>query len=422
MRRSVLAAGFVAVVSLAVGTGAGAGAEATEPGDSYVAEWDAIGSAAFTDAALSPAEGHIIFTYVSVAVYDAVMAVTREYRPFLVDVEAPEGADPEAAVATAAHVVLAEHLPAQRGTILDPAYSASLDSIPDGEAKTDGVDVGAQVAEALISMRREDGFRAAASYSPPDPLVPGVWLPTAPVPAIGAYLGQMRPFALKSAEQFRPQGPPALKSRRWARDYTEAKQVGAATSTTRTAAQAVSARFWAEAPVQQARASFRLFLAEHDLDVVEAARFMAMVSVVYGDAFIACFDAKYHFAFWRPTTAIRAGETDGNTRTAADAGWAPLLAGVPNHPEYPSAHACITPAAGIVAAKFLRTAQIDFTVPSLTGLGDRSYEKAKDLTDDVGDARVWGGIHFRSAVDDGTWIAHRTANYVLARHFTVLEQ
>ena len=143
---------------------------------------------------------------------------------------------------------------------------------------------------------------------------------------------------------------------------------------------------------------------------------MAMISVTYADAVIACFEAKYHYPFWRPITAVRAGDTDGNRRTIGDAAWSPLL-GTPNHPEYPSAHSCITPAGGIVIARFLGTNRIDFTVPSVTGLGDRHFATVKELRDEVGNARVWGGIHYRSAVRDGSKIARKTANYVLGHAF-----
>jgi hypothetical protein len=168
--------------------------------------------------------------------------------------------------------------------------------------------------------------------------------------------------------------------------------------------------------VQQTHAAFRLFIQNHHLDVFDAARFMAMTGVTYADAFIACFDAKYHFAAWRPITAVRAGDTDGNPATVADPTWTPLLA-TPNHPEYPSAHSCVTPIAGIVVSRFLGTSNIDYTVPSLTGLGDRHFSTLGDLVSDVGDARVWGGIHFRFSVEDGIAIAKHTAAYVLDRHF-----
>jgi hypothetical protein len=169
--------------------------------------------------------------------------------------------------------------------------------------------------------------------------------------------------------------------------------------------------------VQQGHNALRRFVGEHDLDVGDAARFMAMVSVTFADAQIACYDAKYHYAFWRPITAIRAGDTDGNDATVGDAAWSPLLPATPNHPDYPSAHSCITPTVGLVIARFLGTGQIDLTIPSLTGLGDRHYATATALTDDVSNARIWGGIHFRSAVEDGTDIARRTAHYMLAHEF-----
>jgi hypothetical protein len=150
---------------------------------------------------------------------------------------------------------------------------------------------------------------------------------------------------------------------------------------------------------------------------VDAARFMAMISVIYADSLIACFDAKYHYAFWRPVTAVRAGDTDGNDATDGDPIWSPALPATPNHPEYPSAHSCVTPAGGRVIARFLADEQIDYTVPSLTGLGDRFFARAGDLEDEVGNARVWGGIHFRSAVEDGAKIGKKTADQVLAHHF-----
>ena len=408
-------------VAAAVGLGGAAATSSAHgqpagPPDTYVTDWDAVGTQAFSAAALSPAEGHVIFAYVAIAVYDSVLAVEGGYRPFAVDVDAPAGTSAQAAVAAAAHKILAHYLPAQASTILDPAYAASLATIPAGQGKTDGVAVGEGIASLVIAVRAGDGFRAPVTYTPPNPPIPGRWLPTAPTPPIGTYLGLMRPFSLGSADQFRPDGPPALDSKKWARDYNEVKQIGSSTSTTRTAEQTLAARFWAEAPVQQAHGSFRKFVLDHDLDVVQAARFMGMISVTYADALIACFDAKYQYAFWRPITAIRAGDTDGNEATVGDPAWSPLL-GTPNHPEYPSAHSCVTPAGGRVIARFLGTKQIDYTVPSLTGLGDRHFNDVDDLQDEVSNARIWGGIHYRSAVEDGITIGRKTANQVLAHHF-----
>jgi hypothetical protein len=420
MRRIRLIASALLAAAVVVPGGAMSSTAQGQAGgspDTYVTDWDAVGTQAFTAAGLTPAEGHVIFAYVAIAVYDSVMAIEGGYRPFAIDVDAPAGASPEAAVAAAAHRILVHYLPNQVPGILDPAYTASLATIPDGQAKTDGVATGEQVAAFVIAERADDGFRAPVTYTPPDPPIPGVWIPTAPTPPIGTYLGLMRPFSLASADQFRPSGPPELDSKKWARDYNEVKEIGSSTSMTRTDEQTLAARFWAEPPVQQARGSFRKFVLDHDLDVVDASRFMAMISVTYADALIACFDAKYHYAFWRPITAIRAGDTDGNEATVGDPTWSPLLPATPNHPEYPSAHSCITPAGGRVVARFLGTGNIDFTVPSLTGLGDRHFDKVKDLQYDVGNARIWGGIHYRSAVEDGVTIGKKTVRQVLAHHF-----
>jgi hypothetical protein len=416
-----LAVAVVLAVSLAglvVASPARGSSEPPGPPDTYVTAWDAIGTQAFSAAALSPAEGHTIFAYVAIAVYDAVMAVEGGYDSFAVDIDPPAGASAEAAVAAAAHRILTHYLPGQAVTILNPAYVASTATMPDGQAKVEGEAIGHEVADALIELRAGDGFRAPTPpYVPPNPPVPGVWIPTAPTPPIGLYLGDMQPFSLDSADQFRPQAPPPLDSKRWARDYEEVRTIGSNTSTTRTPEQALAARFWAEAPVQQARGSFRKFVTDHELDVVDAARFMAMISVTYADALIACFDAKYEYRFWRPITAIRLGDTDGNAATIGDPLWTPLLPGTPNHPEYPSAHSCITPAGGRVISRFLHTPNIDFTVPSLTGLGDRHFARVRDLEYEVGNARIWGGIHFRSAVENGVGIGHHVANWVLAHHF-----
>jgi len=385
--------------------------------DTYVATWDAVGQRAFTAAALSPAEGHVLFGYAGIAVYDAVMSVRHNYEPFAIRTHAPRGASPEAAVVAAAHRIYEYYLPAQQDTILDPAYDTSLATIRDGQSKLDGVAAGLRVANAFIALRADDGFREDVGYTPPDPAVPGNWVPTAATSPLGTYLGKMKPLGLDSADQFRPGGPPQLGSRRWAREYNEVKEIGSRTSTTRKEWQTTAAQFWAEAPVQQAHLALRGVIEQRELDVVQAARMMAMVSVAYADGIIACFDAKYAYEFWRPITAIHNGDKDGNEATVVDPNWIHLLGGTPNHPDYPSAHSCITPAGGAALAEFLGTRRINLTMHSLTGLGDRHFETVRELTKEVGEARIWGGIHFRSAVDDGIRVARRTAAEVLDGNF-----
>jgi len=218
MKKVGLALVLVAAVTLVLGAAGTSSAHRKPPAqpDTYLTTWHTVGSQAFTAAALSPPEGFVIFAYVAIAVYDSVTAIDGGYRAFANDVDAPAGSSPEAAVTAAAHRVLA-HLPNQAATIIDPAYSSSLGTIPPGKARDDGVAVGEQVAGLLIAQHADDGFRAPFTYTPPNPPIPGVWLPTAPTPPIGTYLPFMRTFSIGSADRYRPDGPPALDGEQWAR-------------------------------------------------------------------------------------------------------------------------------------------------------------------------------------------------------------
>jgi hypothetical protein len=420
MRARFIAAALFATIAIGVGGTAattGAHAQPASAPDTYVTYWDNVANQAFTAALTPPPDGSVISAYVGIAVYDSVIAIEGGYEPFAVDVDAPQGASPEAAVVAAAYAILVHYMPAQQATIFDPAYEQSLGTIPEGQAKDDGVATGEFVARVFIRERVDDGFRVSVPYVPPDPPIPGVWIPTAQTPPLGTYMPNMTPFSLRRPSQFRPHGPRRLSSRRWARDYNEVKEIGSRTSTTRTPEQTLAARFWGEPPIQQVHGAFRRFILDRGLDVVDASRFIAMNAVVAADALIACFDAKYHYAFWRPITAIRAGDTDGNPDTVADPSWLPLLPATPNHPEYPSAHSCATTGIGLTIARFLGTRDIDLTVPSLTGLGDRHFDNVSDLEYEVTNARVWGGIHYRTAIEDGSQIGTKVAHQVLAHHF-----
>ncbi len=415
-RRVGLIVGAALLMLVAAAGGNAKHASASGPPDTYVASWDAVAMQALTAAAASPTDGFVVFANVDIAVYDSVVAIEGGYEPFAIAVDVPD-ASPEAAVAAAAHRILVHYLPSQAATILDPAYAASLAAIPDGSLETSGVAVGESVAQLLIAKRSADGFRVTVPYTLPSPPIPGKWLPTAPTLPVGTDLPGMTPFALDSADEFRPNGPPELSSKKWAREYNEVEQIGSSTSSTRTPAQTLAARFWGESPLVQGEGALRKFVLDRRLDILDAARFMAMASVTRADAAIACFDAKYHYAFWRPITAIRAGDTDGNGATVGETGWSSLLPATPNHPEYPSAHSCITPAVGLVMAEFLGTDEIDLTIPSLTGLGDRHYATVDELEYEVANARIWGGIHFRSAVEDGVQIAHKVTRQVVRHNF-----
>ncbi len=385
--------------------------------DTTVAYWDNVAIQVYAAAGFTPPDAFPLYGYLGIAVYDSVVAVKGGYEPFAIKAARAPNASAEAAVAAAANRILSNYAPGQVSTIIAPAYAAALANIPDGPAKTAGIALGDEVANAVIALRAGDGFRSAATYTTPNPPVPGVWIPTAPSAPIGANAKQMKPFTLPSLSHLRPQGPASLASDEWVREYEEVRQVGSATSTVRTPEQTLAARFWAEAPIQQLHGAFRKVLSDRQLDILSAARLMAMVEVSQADAGMACFEAKYHFVLWRPITAIRAGDTDGNPGTVGDPAWTPLLPGTPNHPEYPSAHSCVTPAAAVALATFLGTTNIDFTIPSLTGLGDRNYKNLVDLNREVANARIWGGIHFRSAIEDGTQIAMQAAQMVLTGRF-----
>ena len=221
---------------------------------------------------------------------------------------APAGASAEAAVAAAAHGILAHYLPAQAPGIIDPAYTASLATIPPGQAKIDGIATGQKVAAKLIAKRADDGFRAPVTYTPPNVRIPACGSRRLPRRRSAPTSGSCGHSASRPQTSSGRAGLLVLGSKRWARDYNEVKEIGSLTSTTRTAEQTLAAKFWAEPPVQQAHGSFRKFVLDHGLDLVDASRFMAMISVTYADALIACFDAKYHYAFWRPITTDPGGE------------------------------------------------------------------------------------------------------------------
>ena len=213
MRNTMLVAAVV-TAAVALSTSAATSSAHTQPAtlpDTDVTYWDAVGQQAYAAAGWTVPEAHELFAYVGIAVYDSVMAIDGGHEAFAIDVDAPEGASPEAAVAAAAYRILVHYLPSTQTPFLDAAYAASLATISDGKAKTDGENTGNEVAGLLIAERADDGFRAPGPpYVTPNPPIPGVWVPTAPTTPAGMFLPGMRPFSLSSADQFRPAGPPAL--------------------------------------------------------------------------------------------------------------------------------------------------------------------------------------------------------------------
>jgi hypothetical protein len=293
-------------------------------------------------------------------------------------------------------------------------------AIPDGQAKLDGQAVGKASAKSLLDLRTGDGRGVAWPYSYPSNPVPGVWIltPGATAPAT-PWLGQMTPFTFDDPSQYLPdEPPPALSSREWADDYNLTKTLGAVNSTVRTPEQTEIGLFWTDHTSAQYGAMLRLLAAQENLSLLESSRLMAMSYATMADSLIGCFNAKYSFSFWRPVTAIRNGDIDGNPDTIPDATWTPL--GVtPAHPEYPAAHGCITGGLAAVLQAYFRTPHINLTVSSaVAGAGPaRHFTNVQDLVKEVEWARIYAGFHYHHSVVQGVVLGRKVANHVAVNYF-----
>jgi membrane-associated phospholipid phosphatase len=377
-----------------------------------VLTWNAYAEQA-ASAGRAPASTFLLLGITHVAIYDTTVALGLRARPFLVREWTPEDTSAPAAVATAAHDVLAARVPAQR-PFLDSAYTAYLTAIPDGDAKQHGILLGRRVAERVLAWRADDGFGNQVTWVQPPP-GPGVWEPTAPAPPVDLVLTQVRPLALRSNDQFRPGGPPALTSRQYARDFDEVQRLGRADSAVRTPYQTETARFWSDQTAVQWNRAVRGLAADRALNLGQAARLLTMVTVSAADALIACFDAKYAYVAWRPVHAIQRADTDGNASTTADPAWQALLN--VNHPEYPSGHACATGAVTTALQAYFGRRAVPVTVTSTTTGTSRSYDSLGAVLDDVTEARIVAGLHFRFSMRDGQHLGRSAANWVLDPHF-----
>ena len=371
-----------------------------------------------------PGEAAVYMGIVHVAIYDAAVAIEGGYQPYAIALSAPPDTSPEAAIATAAYDTLTRLQP-QLGanqTILDSDYAAYMAGIPDGAAKTNGISIGEEVAQAVVALRTNDGREKNPSLSElnPPPAGPGVWQP-APGAVLGLRLPGIKPLALTSASQFRPDGPNPLTSQEYADDFNQVKDLGRIDSTTRTPEQTLEARFWTDHDLRQWNDGMLRLAADphHPLDLVQTARMLAMAHVAGGDAMIACFDAKYHDWFWRPYQAIPQADTDGNPDTVADPGWRPLGT-TPNFPEYPSAHACHSTAVVEALDAFFGTDRVPFTLDSRITGTTRDYDSLHDVVKDVDWARVLVGFHFRNSDQQGSNLGRKVGRYVVEHLFQPL--
>ena len=369
-----------------------------------------------------PGEAAVYMGIVHVAIYDAAVAIEDGYRPFLPTPRAPAHTSPAVAIAAAAHDTLVGLQPALglnpgQQAILDGDYAAYMAAIPDGTAKANGLAIGQQVAAAVIAWRANDGRDHNPTVADLDPPArgPGVWQPDPTRPVLGLRLPGIRPLALITASQFRPDGPPALTSQKYADDLSQVEQLGAIDSSTRTARQTEQALFWTDHDLRMWNDGLLRLAAHRGFDLVQTARMLAIAHVAGGDAMIACFDAKYHYWFWRPYQAIPAANTDANPNTTADLTWQPLTT-TPNFPEYPSAHACHSTAVVTALDAFFGTDKIPMTLDSRVTHTTRRYNRLRDIVTDVDWARVLVGFHFRNSDLQGSALGRNVGRYV-ARHY-----
>lgn len=384
-----------------------------------VLEWNANAANAIVGVAKQPPpRGLIRLAMVHVAMYDAVNAIEGyPFTPYAVTPNVTSPASPEAAAAAAAHDVLVALFPDQQAD-LDSKYATSLAAIPNGPAKTNGISVGQQTAAGILSSRANDGRDAVVPYTPLSG--PGLWNPTPPgfLPAQAPEVALVRPFTLRSPSQFRAEPPPDFSSETWVRDYNETKSLGSASSRTRTAEQTDLARFISDQPMLQWNRAWRGISAGAGLSLVDSARFFALLTTASSDALIACWDSKFFYSFWRPVTAIRAGDTDGNPETEPDPNWIGLVI-APNHPEYPAAHGCFSAASTETLKFFFGTDEYDFFMESrVAGLANpvRHYATFSQALRDALDARVLGGMHYRNSTHMGAIIGKHVSRFA-TRHF-----
>jgi len=345
-----------------------------------------------------------VMAIVQTAVHEAVVAAGHH--------PSAASASVEAAVAAANRIALGKLLPAQQ-TSIDSAYEAALARVTDGPAKAAGIRVGERAAAAVLARRADDGPLPAENYRPHT--TAGAYVPTA-TPAAPQW-SKRKPWLMTGAAQFRPGPPPALTSDTWARDFNEVRSLGARASRQRSAEQTDIARFWEYSLPPIYHGVVRSVASQPGRDVARNARLYAAATQAMDDAVISVFEAKYHYNFWRPATAIRNGDIDGNGATERDPGWVPLI-DAPMHPEYPSAHSILAAAVGTVLKADLagRAAPL-LSTSSPTAQGTtRQWATVDDFVSEVAQARIYEGIHYRTSTDVGADMGRKIGELAVAAH------
>ena len=352
---------------------------------------------------------------VHAAMFDAVNATQPRYQAFKYKVPAPAGASADAAAAAAAHTALVKLFPEQKAR-LDETLAAALAKVPAGAAREAGLATGRASAETLLAWCADDGVGAPYAWRPITR--PGVYVPT-PVTA-GHDFALSRPWMMKSADQFRPPPPPALSSGTWTRDYNEIRSLGARASTARSQEQTQVGQFWVVTGAPAYNSVMRQALIQKNTNLLDSARLLALAYIAQTDALVAVFDAKYHYNLWRPVTAIRNGDQHDNPGVQREATWLPLI-DTPMHPEYPCAH-CISAASalGVLQSELGDTyAVMTMTSPTAPGV-TRKWERLSDVVQEVSNARVCSGVHYRFSTETGTKVGKDIGAYAVANYMQPL--
>jgi hypothetical protein len=376
-----------------------------------ITDWNEKAVALVTKHRMLPPQAERIIACVHVAMFDAVNSIDRRYQPYRVSISAGKDTSKDAAAAVAAGMVLASVFP-KDAEELNTLMAAYLTNIPQGADKSNGIDLGRAVAARTVADREGDGADAPDAYRPRTS--PGVYVPT-PLTASSMW-PKVRPFAMTSPSQFRPQPPVSLESREWAADYNEIKALGGKDSKQRTSRQTEDAHFWLITGPASYYPIVRQLVAARHMDVVDSARFMALAATAVADTFIAVFDAKYHYEFWRPITAIRNGDMDDNPATELEATWQPID-NTPMHPEYPCAHCISRAAIATVIEGVLGSADVPemtMTSPTAPGVVHR-WTNVWAYADEVSLARIYAGFHYRFSTRVGQEMGRKVGELVLQK-------
>ena len=418
--KTLLITGTTVALLAAAANLAPATAQATKP-VSQVVQWNRMLLVIVRTPGAQPATIHPTrsFAIMHGAIYDAVNAIDGTHKPYLVRLGASHFASQEAAAAAAAHEVLVNLYPTFQAT-LDAQFQQALAQLPNA-GRADGVSIGEKVADLILDLRKKDGSNAQ-----PIPYVfgnaPGDYQstpPNFPKQPQFTHWSRVTPFALESANQFRPGGPPALTSDRYSDAFDQVKSLGIANSTTATVDEALTGRFWNGAIQNYWNEIAQTAAVAHNLTTAENARLFALLNLSFADSVIAFYDAKYTYNFWRPVTAIRAAATDGNPETEADPNWLPEVGNTTPDPSYPGAHAVISAGGAEVLTSFFRKDHFEFSVTSEVMAGvDRSFTSFSAAAEEATRSRIFAGVHFRFDLTSGRRLGDDVADFVVDNFLT----